>query len=610
MSNVDIQNLCCWLFPWKRRVPLWEVTIPLWTALSLAAVRFSCSSASIFPLKHSNDIVNEDGDVVYTDSIVFDAIIAFSSAGPISFGTENGYYRYDDGSALCPPTLWLKAIDEILENMKKSQIPFNKVKGISGAAQQHGSVYLSNRFNARVSELDPSSNIFDQLAEFRSEHARPPFMSEIFSIQVSPIWLDSSTRSQCNELTAIGGEEWLWCKTGSTAWERFTASQILKLRQQHPDKYGQTERIGLISSFLSSIFVQSTCPLDASDASGMNILDIEGLIWNQDILDMVSGGRRFDLHSKLGEVVVGENVCGKIGSYFIQRFGFSSECRVISFTGDNPATMQTYPLHDSIIVSLGTSDTVFLPMDSLPTQPHLTSHLFVHPSFQSNKKCPKYMELQCFKNGSLTRRKKVKEQMQLMCEARDDPSQYESWEFMERVISPILPELQKENIFGFYFHLPELIPRSDGNVDYLIENGALVKEFTSKSLEHAVAKTLYPLIHTRLCSIIFHVTELIGDFDSSMNIIVTGRASENETILRMFANIVGQTIYHSTSSTLTASYGAAMRAIVGTGYSRPGVEKRNYKSIEPGYKFDRKKLLVEYQQAEQIVRAQMLRQQK
>lgn len=70
-----------------------------------------------------------------------------------------------------------------------------------------------------LSSLDPSeSTLASQL------------LPGAFSIQNSPIWQDSSTTMECNELEKyIGGPQTLADLTGSRAYERFTGNQIAKV---------------------------------------------------------------------------------------------------------------------------------------------------------------------------------------------------------------------------------------------------------------------------------------------------------------------------------------------------------------------------------------------
>ena len=84
------------------------------------------------------------------------------------------------------------------------------LKAISGAGQQHGSVYWRTGAEEMLKKLRPDKFMHDELA-----HA--------FSILDSPIWMDSSTSEQCKNLeSALGGPEELANITGSRAYERFT----------------------------------------------------------------------------------------------------------------------------------------------------------------------------------------------------------------------------------------------------------------------------------------------------------------------------------------------------------------------------------------------------
>ena len=100
-------------------------------------------------------------------------------------------------------------------------------------------------------------------------------MREAFSKSNSPIWMDSSTKKQCQALTNhVGGAQNLSNITGSSSYERFSINQILKFSEDE-EKWSQTESVSLISSFVVSLLIGSYAPIDFSDGSGMNILDIK-----------------------------------------------------------------------------------------------------------------------------------------------------------------------------------------------------------------------------------------------------------------------------------------------------------------------------------------------
>lgn len=62
----------------------------------------------------------------------------------------------------------------------------------------------------------------------------------------------------------------------------------------------------------------------------------------------------------------------------MEHFGFSPDCKVVAFTGDNPASLAGMRLDEGdIAVSLGTSDTLMLWLKT--PRPALEGHIFVNP---------------------------------------------------------------------------------------------------------------------------------------------------------------------------------------------------------------------------------------
>jgi xylulokinase len=206
--------------------------------------------------------------------------------------------------------------------------------------------------------------------------------------------MDSSTTPQCAEITAAaGGDTTLAAHTGSRAFERFTAAQIRKFWRQRPDRYAATDRVHLVSSFMTSLLTGGHAPLEPGDASGMNLMDLASRNWWQPALDATAPA----LSGKLPPIVPSWTDVGSLAPYWRQRHGLPAG-RVIVWSGDNPCSLIGTGLVSSgtIAISLGTSDTVFAQTAVARPDPTGAGHVFGAPTGE-------YMGLICFRNGSLAR---------------------------------------------------------------------------------------------------------------------------------------------------------------------------------------------------------------
>jgi xylulokinase len=119
----------------------------------------------------------------------------------------------------------------------------------------------------------------------------------------------------------------------------------MRFLQSEPEAYTATSRISLVSSFITTLLCLDgeVKGIDESDACGMNLWAMQkGRGWSEEVLDVVVGEDKegvAGLQKKLGEVEVdGGREVGKIGKWFVERYGFNSTCSVFPGTGDNPAT--------------------------------------------------------------------------------------------------------------------------------------------------------------------------------------------------------------------------------------------------------------------------------
>ena len=85
-----------------------------------------------------------------------------------------------------------------------------------------------------------------------------------------------------------------------------------------------------------------------------------------------------NLKEKLGDLVPSYEIIGSISQYMVKEHGFNPDCKIVAFTGDNPASLAGMRLEEEdIALSLGTSDTLMLCFKT--PKPALEGHIFVNP---------------------------------------------------------------------------------------------------------------------------------------------------------------------------------------------------------------------------------------
>jgi xylulokinase len=323
-------------------------------------------------------------DDVAASAIVWEASVNFQERLP-HYQTTSGVIK--DGAVVqAPPLMWVEALDLLLHQLTSecSKGVVSSITGVAVSGQQHGTVYLNENAASSLSSLVPAEPLVEQL-------------KTIFSRDLSPIWMDASTQLQVQEITtALGGADEACKLTGSAVFERFSGPQIRKFATENPDRWAATRHVCLVSSFMTSVLAGKICAIDAGDGSGMSLMNIRTKEWSERALRATADG----LCDRLLPVAPCHEWQGSLSSYFVQKYGFPPECRVLSGTGDNPSALIGLGLVEQgrMGISLGTSDVVsiFMPSASLLTDPDLASHIFAAPTGD-------YMALSVYKNGSLAR---------------------------------------------------------------------------------------------------------------------------------------------------------------------------------------------------------------
>lgn len=397
---------------------------------------------------------------------------------------------------------------------------FSRVAAVSGSGQQHGSVYWKKGARGTLGALSASAGpLAEQLAG-------------AFAVAESPIWMDSSTGTQCAALEkALGGAQAVASATGSRAYERFTGNQIAKVAQTQAAAFAATERVSLISSAMCSVLLGDYAPIDRSDGCGMNLLDVRSFEWHPRILPLVGA----DAAAKLGPVAPSHTVVGRVSRFFVDAFGFAPGCKVVAWSGDNPCSVAGLGLRNpgDVAVSLGTSDTMF-GITAAPS-PGVEGHIFCNPVDPDS-----YMAMLCYKNGSLTRER-----------VRDAVARG-SWDAFNALLAQSPPG--NDGQIGFFVDAPEITPALKAGVRRFAKGGARVKAFASPAAEARA------VLEGQFLSMRVH-GESVG-LTNPQRVIATGGASNNAAVLQVLADVMGAPVFVAAQSD-SASLGAAFRAAHG-----------------------------------------------
>ncbi|KAJ6260931.1 hypothetical protein Dda_3592 [Drechslerella dactyloides] len=457
---------------------------------------------------------------------VFEEAVSFDADLP-SYGVHKGVFVNDtDHEVYAPVAMWIEALDLILQRMKNRGFDFSRVKGISGAGQQHGSVDAGSI----LSTLSPDKTLLEQLAP------------AAFSWEFSPNWQDHSTSSQLHTFEdLVGGPDALAQATGSSGHHRFTGPQILRFVQLRPAAYVATSRISLVSSFLASLLLGRIAPLDISDVCGMNLYNMETHTWDPRLIALAASPSGTDdaataaLYDKLGPVEPdgGKNL-GCISRYFCEKYGFPASCAIMPSTGDNPSTILALPLHpQDAIVSLGTSTTIL--MSTSHYYPSEAYHLFNHPTTPGL-----YMFMLCYKNGGLAR-EKIRDAINTAAGVTDH-----SWALFNQaaVETPVLgrtPSSPSAKV-GFYFPLPEIVPhvRKPGTYRFHIDSSNNISEASPSNTTWPATSDARAILESQALSMRIRSSPLLDEqTPRPRRVYFVGGGSKNSAMARVLNDVLG-----------------------------------------------------------------------
>lgn len=265
-----------------------------------------------------NYLIGIDVGTSATKTVLFDekgGVVASASK-------EYPLYQPDNGWAEQKPEDWRNAVLSTLAEVAKAVEDRDGIKGIGLSGQMHGLVMLDEK----------------------GEVIRP-----------SIIWCDQRTGKEVEDMLQImPREEWIRI-TANPPLTGWTAAKILWVRKNEPENFKRCRHILLPKDYIRYILTGEFAT-EVSDASGMQLLDVPGRCWSDEVLTALSIDKAL-----LGKVYESCEVTGTLRPEIAKKTGLSSSVKVVGGAGDNAAAaVGTGIVRDkTAFTTIGTSGVVF-----------------------------------------------------------------------------------------------------------------------------------------------------------------------------------------------------------------------------------------------------------
>lgn len=251
--------------------------------------------------------------------------VLFDEEGQVLVSASEEYplYQPHNGWAQQKPEDWREAVLNTLSKViEQSGVSKEDIKGIGISGQMHGLVML-----------DEDGQV----------------------IRPSIIWCDQRTGAEVEDmLRLMPRERWIEI-TANPPLTGWTAAKILWVRKNEPDNYKRCRHILLPKDYIRYVLT-GVFATEVSDASGMQLLDVPGRCWSEEVL------KKLDIAPELlGKVYESCEVTGTVLPEIAARTGLSEGTKVVGGAGDNAAAaVGTGVVKDgTAFTTIGTSGVVF-----------------------------------------------------------------------------------------------------------------------------------------------------------------------------------------------------------------------------------------------------------
>lgn len=235
--------------------------------------------------------------------------------------------------------------------------PHKIITGADGKSEQEASWWVEAIVTAMAEVPEEVRRSAVAVGVSGQQHGFVPVSAEGEVLHPVKLWNDTSTAAECREITeALGGTAELIRNEGNPVLPGYTASKILWLKKNHPEKFRRLGSIMMPHDYINYVLT-GEASMEYGDASGTGLLDIRNRCWSQRAADAIDQ----DLIKKLPPLRSPQEGAGRVTEEAAALFGIPEGIPVSTGGGDNMmAALGTGAVVPGrLTISLGTSGTLF-----------------------------------------------------------------------------------------------------------------------------------------------------------------------------------------------------------------------------------------------------------
>ncbi len=256
------------------------------------------------------------------------ALVVNASTGKVLGAAAKAYGLIEGvppGAKEQDPATWVEATQTVVRQaLRKAKAKPSEVRALGVSGQQHGFVPLDRE--GRV-------------------------------IRAAKLWCDTTTESECRQLTdRVGGGKQAIKAVGNAFLPGFTAPKILWMKNHEPANFKRLSTVLLPHDYLN-YWLTGRAVMECGDASGTALLDVRKRAWNQDVIRCIDRG----LGKRLPELIQSDEPVGTLRPELARPLGLTPEVLVSAGGGDNMmgAIGTGNTAAGVITASFGTSGTIY-----------------------------------------------------------------------------------------------------------------------------------------------------------------------------------------------------------------------------------------------------------